>query len=409
MIFNFSVFLAKLRLTKNGEKEIHMEGMEYCVIIPTYNNQKTLEEVICGVLRITKNIIVVNDGSTDSTNEILKKFSDLTIISYERNRGKGYAIQKGFEAGSAQGYSNAVTIDSDGQHFPEDILTIAGQIEKKPDTLIIGARNLAPEELSKGSSFANRFSNFWVRFLTGLNLSDTQTGFRSYPLKPLEGMRFYTRKYEFELEVLVRSAWKGINVESVPIRVFYPSRSERVSHFRPFMDFFRISILNTVFVIIALLYIKPFSFLKYFRKENLKRFIRDQILQSQESNLNISLAVALGIFTGIIPIWGFQLITAIALAHLFGLSKLITSVAANISIPPMIPIILYLSYVTGGYFLASGSSIKFSTGLSVKSFENNLFQYLIGSIAFAIILSIFAGIISYVILKYFRKRRLKTS
>jgi uncharacterized protein (DUF2062 family) len=174
------------------------------------------------------------------------------------------------------------------------------------------------------------------------------------------------------------------------------------------MDFFRIGLLNAIFVIIALIYVKPFSFLKYLRKENLKDFINKQILQSQESNINISLAVALGIFTGILPIWGFQLITAIALAHLFGLSKLIASVAANISIPPLIPIILYLSYVTGGYVMQSECNIKFSTNLSVKSFENNLLQYVIGSIALAIILSIFIGIISFLILKYFRKKRLIT-
>ena len=382
--------------------------MEYCVIIPTYNNEKTLEGVISGVIKITKNIIIVNDGSTDNTKDILKKFSFLTIISYERNRGKGYAIQKGFEAAIARGYLYAVTIDSDGQHFPEDIVTLISKIDKEPDTLIIGARNLAPEELSKGSSFANRFSNFWYRFLTGIKLTDTQTGFRLYPLRPLSGMRFYTGKYEFELEVLVRAAWRGIRIESVPIRVFYPSRSERVSHFRPFMDFFRIGLLNAIFVIIALIYVKPFSFLKYLRKENLKDFINKQILQSQESNINISLAVALGIFTGILPIWGFQLITAIALAHMFGLSKLITSVAANISIPPMIPIILYLSYVTGGWVMQRESNIKFSTNLSVKSFENNLIQYVIGSIVLAIILSIFAGIISFIILKRFRKKRLIT-
>jgi glycosyltransferase involved in cell wall biosynthesis len=400
--------LAKLRFVKIGENEIYMEGLEYCVIIPTYNNEKTVEGVINGVLKITKNIIVVNDGSTDTTNDILKKFSFLTIISYERNRGKGFAMRKGFEVAISKGYLYAVTIDSDGQHFPEDIVTLTAQIDKTPDALVIGARNLFPEALSKGSSFANRFSNFWYRFLTGINLPDTQTGFRLYPLKPLTGLRFYTDKYEFELEVLVRLAWRGIRIESVPIRVFYPSRTERVTHFRPFMDFFRIGLLNTLFVIIALIYVKPFSFLKYLRKENLKDFLNKQILQSQESNLNISLAVALGILTGILPIWGFQLITAIALAHLFGLSKLIASVAANISIPPMIPIILYLSYMTGGWVMKSESNIKFNTNLSVKSFENNLLQYVIGSIVLAIILSIFAGIISFIILKYFRKKRLIT-
>jgi glycosyltransferase involved in cell wall biosynthesis len=381
-----------------------MKGIDYCVLIPTYNNAKTLEEVIEGVLNITGNIIIINDGSSDNTADVLKKFGFLTVISYERNRGKGYALRRGFEAAAAAGYSYAVTIDSDGQHFPEDINTLVAISDKYPDALIVGARDLSGEDISGGSSFANRFSNFWYRFLTGINLPDTQTGLRLYPLREMSGIRFFSDKYEFELEVLVRSAWRGIRIESVPVKVYYPSRSERVSHFRPFMDFARISILNTILVIIALFYIKPFSFLKYLKKENFKEFLNKQILQSQESNINISLAVALGIFTGILPIWGFQLITAIALAHLLGLSKLITSVAANISIPPMIPAILYLSYISGGFVMKEGSSIRFSTDLSVKSFENNLLQYVIGSIALAVILSIFAGITIFIILKLFRKK-----
>jgi glycosyltransferase involved in cell wall biosynthesis len=382
--------------------------MKYCIIIPTFNNDKTLESVISEVLKITKDIIVVNDGSTDSTPVILQKFSYLNIISYSPNRGKGYAIQKGFKAAITSGYNYAITIDSDGQHYPSDIDIFVRKIEEEPGALIVGARNLSPEKLSRGSSFANRLSNFWYRILTGIKLPDTQTGFRLYPLDRIKEMRFFTSKYEFELEILVRAAWRRIKIISTPVRVFYPSRTERVSHFRPFKDFARISLLNTLFVIIALLYIKPFSFLKYLTRENIRDFINKHILLTQDSNLNIALAVALGIFTGILPIWGFQLILAIALAHLFGLSKLITSVAANISIPPMIPILLYLSYVTGGIVLGTGSKIRFTTDLSVKSFENNLLQYIIGSIVLAIIFSIFTGIISFIILKLFRKKRIAT-
>ncbi len=382
--------------------------MKYCVIIPTYNNEKTLEWVISEVLNITKDIIVVNDGSTDNTSLILQKFNFLKIISYNPNKGKGCAIQKGFKAAIAEGFNYAITIDSDGQHYPSDIGIFIQRIEEEPNALIVGARNLAPENFSKGSSFANRFSNFWYRILTGIRLPDTQTGFRLYPLDLIKDMKFFTSKYEFEIEILVRAAWRRIKINSVPIRVFYPPRTERVSHFRPFKDFVRISLLNTVFVIIALFYIKPFSFIKYLTKENIRVFIRKHILLTSESNLNIALAVALGIFTGILPIWGFQLIVAIALAHLLGLSKLIASVAANISIPPMIPILLYLSYVTGGIVMGTGSKIRFTPDLSVKSFGNNLLQYIIGSIVLAFILSILAGIISYIILKLLRKKHMVT-
>jgi uncharacterized protein (DUF2062 family) len=126
---------------------------------------------------------------------------------------------------------------------------------------------------------------------------------------------------------------------------------------------------------------------------------------SDDSNLDIALAISLGIFMGIVPIWGFQLITAIALAHLFRLSKFIVIVAANISIPPMIPLILYLSYITGGWIMRTGSDIALTRELSLQTFENNLLQYVFGSLVFAMILSLSTGLIAFVVLKITRKNR----
>jgi glycosyltransferase involved in cell wall biosynthesis len=378
--------------------------MKYCVIIPTYNNENTLNQVITDVLSFTPDIIVVNDGSTDNTQNILNCFTDLRVISYKPNRGKGYAIRQGFKAAINAGYRYAISIDSDGQHFASDIEIFLKAVEENPDSLIVGARNLAPEKLSRGSRFANNFSNFWYRFLTGVRLPDTQTGFRLYPLGLISDMKFFTRKYEFELEILVRAAWRKINVISAPIKVYYPPANERVSHFRPFRDFARISLLNTFFVTAAILYVKPFFFIKYLTKENVKEFINKHILLTKESNLRIALAISLGIFTGILPIWGFQLILAVFLAHILRLSKLITSVAANISIPPMIPLLLWLSYVSGGIVLGTGSNIRLSANLTVKSFENNIVQYVIGSLVLSVVMGIASGLISYLILKIFRKR-----
>ena len=379
-------------------------SIKYCVIIPTYNNEKTLGSVISGVRRITDDIIVVDDGSTDNTGEILKKFEFLKIISYKPNRGKGFAIRKGFEAACRDGFTHAITIDSDGQHDPADIESFIRMEEKDPGMLLTGDRNLAGKDLSKGSRFANSFSNFWFRFLSGIKLTDTQTGYRLYPLDSLKGIKFFTRRYEFETEVLVRSAWKRIKIESVPVNVYYPPKGERVSHYRFFSDFFRISLLYTVLVIAAILIVKPFSFIKYLTKANIKEFVNKYILLAEETDSKIAFAIGFGVFMGIVPIWGFQLLTAIALAHLFRLSKFLVAVAANISIPPMIPIILYLSYITGGMVLGTGSSIKFSGDLTIRSFENHIFQYIVGAIAFAFIFSAIVLIVSYIILKLVRRR-----
>jgi len=378
--------------------------MKYCIIIPTYNNGNTLEGVISEVLKVTLDVIVVNDGSTDNTAFILQKFDSLKVISYPVNKGKGYAIRKGFETAIAAGFRYAITIDSDGQHDVGDIPFFIRKILEEPDSLIVGARNLNLENVPEASGFANRFSNFWYRLITGISLPDTQSGFRLYPLEFIKEMRFYTRKYEFELEILVRAAWNNIKITSVPIRVYYPPKGERVSHFRPFKDFTRISLLNTLFVIISLLYVKPFSFLQYLTRENIRNFINKHILLTDETNFNIAMAVAFGVFMGIVPIWGLQLITAIALAHLFKLSKFIVIVAANISIPPMIPFILYASYITGGIIMGTGTNIRFSGDLTIRSFENNLLQYILGSIAFAVIMGIVTGIVSFFFVSNLRKK-----
>ena len=118
------------------------------------------------------------------------------------------------------------------------------------------------------SSFGHKFSNFWFWFETGLTMSDTQSGYRLYPVKLLNNTNFITRKFEFEIEVLVMSAWRGIEITEVPVRVYYADKENRVSHFRPFKDFTRISILNTFLVIIALLYIKPRDFFRGLKKKN---------------------------------------------------------------------------------------------------------------------------------------------
>ena len=133
------------------------------------------------------------------------------------------------------------------------------------------------------SSFGNKFSNFWFWVETGLKMSDTQSGYRLYPVKLLETTKFLTRKFEFEIEVLVTSAWRGIEITEVPVRVFYAEKESRVSHFRPFKDFTRISILNTVLVTIALLYIKPRDFIRGLKKKTLGK--RSMINSLTHSNL----------------------------------------------------------------------------------------------------------------------------
>jgi glycosyltransferase involved in cell wall biosynthesis len=242
-----------------------------CVLIPTYNNEKTLKMVVDSVLHYTEQVLVVNDGSTDATSAILSTYPHLDLVSYEKNVGKGWALRQGFKKALALGYDHAITIDSDGQHFADDLYKFLDKIEETPNAIIIGARNMEQSSVPGKSSFGNKFSNFWFKVETGLVMKDTQSGYRLYPIRAMEQLKFITLKFEFEIEVLVRSAWRGIAITSVPVKVFYAEKGVRVSHFRPFNDFSRISVLNTVLVIIAFLYIKPRDFFRSIKKKTSDR------------------------------------------------------------------------------------------------------------------------------------------
>jgi uncharacterized protein (DUF2062 family) len=256
------------------------------------------------------------------------------------------------------------------------------------------------------SSFGNNFSNFWFRVETGYRMPDTQSGYRLYPLHLLQNMKWVTRKYEFEIEVLVRAAWKGIPVRSVPVTVYYAPKEIRVSHFRPFKDFTRISILNTALVLIAFLWVKPVHFFRMlFRKNGLKLALRNQLFNPAESDLLKSISISFGVFMGIVPIWGFQLLVAIFLAVLLKLNKALVIIAANISIPPMIPLIIFGSYQMGAWWMGGRSlQLDFSRDINLQSIRANLEQYIYGSITLAIIAGLLAGIISFVVLRISKRR-----
>lgn len=354
------------------------------VVIPTYNNDRTLGGVIAGVRRYCADIFVVNDGSTDRTAEVLASTEGIRTIAYARNRGKGYALRCGLRAAREAGFRYALTIDSDGQHYPDDIARFIERIERRPDTLLIGARNLTADNMPARNTFANRFSNFWYLVETGRRLEDTQSGFRLYPLRRLGRLRSLCSRYEFEVEVIVRAAWRGVEVENIPVRVYYAPEGERVSHFRPLRDFTRISLLNSVLVLEALLFYYPWRFFRALTRENIRRFIRRNITRSPESNARLAAAMGWGVLCGILPIWGYQMIFAGVSAHFMRLNKLVAIVFSNISIPPMIPFILYGSYWLGGRI--TGLPVELTLAeVTLRRMAECLAQYLAGSVALAVV------------------------
>lgn len=235
-----------------------------CVIIPTYNNAGAIASIVQRTMEQCDDVYVVCDGCTDNTLSVLENLNgEPKIISYESNKGKGHALKVGFEQARKDGFAYAITLDADGQHYPEDIPLFLEANREHPGSIIVGSRKgLDNAERSKGSAFANSFSNFWFTLQTGHHLEDTQTGYRLYPLAHLKGLSLLTSRYEAELELLVFAAWAGVDIASIPVNVFYPSREDRVSHFRPGRDFTRISLLNVLLCLLALIYGYPRTILR---------------------------------------------------------------------------------------------------------------------------------------------------
>lgn len=384
--------------------------MKCCVIVPTYNNDASLARILDETLQYTGQVIVVDDGSTDDTGSILSGYADIDILRLPENRGKGYALRTAFNHAIERGYAYAITIDSDGQHMTSDFPAFLSLLETEREALIVGARNMDQSSVPVRSNFGRKFSNFWFLVETGISLPDTQSGFRLYPLRVLKTLSLFSNKFELETEVLVRAAWKGCTVLSIPVSVYYAPKAERVSHFRPFTDFSRVSVMNTVLVFLALLYFRPLLYFRKLRRQDPKQFLREHFLHSDDSSAKLACSVAAGTLTAILPIWGYQLILALFLAYLFRLNKVVTIVASNISIPPMIPLVIYGSLLTGESILGGGTgTFQYSTALNIDVARNNIQIYLVGSIVLSILVSIVSGGITYLLMLALRKKHRRNS
>jgi len=222
-----------------GELNNLMDRNRAAVIIPVYNHEKNVADVVKQAMGLLLPIYVIDDGSTDSTYEQVKDIPGITVLRHKKNLGKGAALMTGFAA-AAHTSEWAITMDADGQHNPEDSWNLFRVIERGQRPIVVGYRKgMGHRHVPLASRFGRGFSNFWVRASGGPSLRDTQSGFRLYPLPeilyiPADGQRF-----QYEVEILARANWKGIPILEAPVGVNYAPRNERVSHYRGFVDFFR--------------------------------------------------------------------------------------------------------------------------------------------------------------------------
>lgn len=209
----------------------------YSIIIPVYNNPKTIKKVVEDSLLLDSFIIVIDDGSDIKVSTLLEKNQNLTILRHQTNQGKGVAILTGAKEAKRRGFEYIISIDGDGQHYPKEILHLLPLL--KDEKIIIGARKFK-ENVPNSSKFGRGFSNFWIWAESGRWLTDTQSGFRAYPLSILD-LNLTQSRYDLEIEVLIKHLWSKKEIEEVAIEVYYPPKGTRVSHFDKVKDNIRLS------------------------------------------------------------------------------------------------------------------------------------------------------------------------
>ena len=222
------------------------------IVIPVYNHSSTLRDVVTRSLKVHDRVMVVDDGSNDVGVDALEGL-EVDIIRHSKNLGKGAAILSAAKKALGSGMTHMVTVDADGQHDPDDLRHFIPELEAHPDAIIVGKRDFHGGYVPASSRVGRAISNFWLRVETGRSLGDAQSGFRAYPIYLFEQLKLRERRYSFEIEVLVKAAWAGIELREVDISIYYPSPAERVSHFHLFWDNLRLSLLNARLIMRAVI------------------------------------------------------------------------------------------------------------------------------------------------------------
>ena len=209
----------------------------FTVVIPAFNEKRTIADIVEKALKYTSDIIVVDDGSIDGTIEEISHLP-IKIIQHATNQGKAASLWDGFMAAISTGSDAVITLDGDGQHSPEDIPLLLDKAEQHPDDIIIGARLADKESIPRKRYYANRIANFWISWASGYQIEDSQSGFRLYPVKLLKNININTSKtksFVFESEILIKAANMGVYSRPVRIPAIY-SKAARPSHFHGTRD-----------------------------------------------------------------------------------------------------------------------------------------------------------------------------
>lgn len=342
---------------------------EPVVVAPSFNNAGTLAGIVRRVRALDLPLIVVNDGSTDATAEILASLATaddgIRVVTHPHNRGKAAALATAFGAAADAGYTHAVTIDTDGQLDPEQIPSLLSMARKTPHGLVIGQRDENTEGYPSKNRLGRRVSNLFVWMQSGVRVADSQCGFRVYPLDFLREVRCHAGRYGFETEVLTRAGWAGRPVLGVTVRCHYFPAGKGVSHFRPFLDSFRGVPMHLRLMLRALCPLPraraaddAHADAQPLAKSRWRRLLDwlnpmpalRQLREDDVGRANAAAGLAMGAFIANLPAYGFQTALSLYAARRLHLHPLSVVAGSHLSTPPLGPV-LVAAAITIGHLL----------------------------------------------------------
>lgn len=353
------------------------------IVIPVHNNGSTLPAVAKAALATGYDLLVIDDGSADDGLRSLADLPGRTLrtLRFAEHHGKGAALLYGAGQAAALGYDSMVTMDGDGRCNPADIHLLAAKAEScTTPCLIVGERRML-----RGTAPRKSPANFLVRLECGIDLADTESSFRLYPVKELLAVNLTEKHGGFGVETLVKLAWAGVQVRSVPVTCSCPPAEEPSGLFQAIRELLGPARLHCRLVTRRLL---PWPHKKLSPRDSFRQQVRESMSQNplkvlakicreHTSPLWLAMAVWLGIFMGALPLLAVHTIAIIYVAHRLHLNKVAAVAASQFCMPPVVPVLC----IQMGYYLRNGELLfDFSWQRWLLEIHERFWEWLIGSL-----------------------------
>jgi uncharacterized protein (DUF2062 family) len=377
------------------------------IIAPTYNNARMLPEVLEQIGRHGVPMMVVDDGCTDGTKEILAAWKSddgmREVVTHPVNRGKAEGLRSGFRRATERGFTHAVTIDTDGQLDPSQIADLLHAARSHPNSLILGDRDMYAPDYPPKNRVGRRMSNLAVWLHSGLRVNDSQCGFRVYPLALVAVLPCRAARYGYETEILTRAGWAGATVHHVTVTCKYEIPGGRISHLKPGKDSVYGVCMNLLLLARSCLHLRVTRVDDPDRPRETGTIFRRlcmwfspwrawrQVRDTENGRQQFAAALAIGVFIANLPVYGLQTILSLYAARRFKMHPLPVVMGSHLSTPPVGPLLIAAA-IAVGHLMLHGELPNFQQfDSSVMSTWGSLvLEWILGSV---VVGGVLAGIV----------------